>query len=484
MKRLVSMFLVILLVAVGLMSAVGYAIAPSGDLAIIELKPTGSESVVIENISLITVNLQNYIIQYFNKSVPTSFNIPTTSQQLPSFSLLPQQSFLLTGDSIGTCGASGVSSLGISLSDSSGYLQVVKAISAGGAVTFTSQDKVSWTSTSSGADIISVPSATTDAFATWYRKLSDGSWNKYEIDTTPCNLLVTVQASSGPTYVDWATGAAAPSEVVTADASSSSSIPAADVGLSAPQVTELLPNPASPQSDNEDEFIELYNPNNVSFDLSGFKLQVGLTTVHNYTFPSGTLLPAKSFKAFYSLDTNLSMSNTSGQARLIDPAGTVIGQSEQYASAKEGQSWALADGSWYWADPTPDKANTVMVASPATASGKSATTTLAIKGATNTAQTSTKAGQLSSAVTAQPTKVHYWTIAVIGCAALLYALYEYRNDLQNNLYRFRRYAEARRNFSRPGEVAFINRIKSRPWRRKNHAGKRNSSRAKKPKPGK
>lgn len=482
MKQLSRLFLSLLLVAVGLTGSAVHAVAPGGDIAIIEIKPTSSESVVIENISSTSINLQNYAIEYFNKSVPVNFNIPTNSQQLPNFTLLPQQSFLFTGDYVGTCGASGVANLGVSLSDTSGYLQIVKISNVSGVVSHTPQDKVNWTSTSSGADIVSVPSATSDANAVWYRKLSDGSWNKYEIDAAPCNLFITVIASAGPTYIDWANGTQAPSEVVVADSNSSASVPASDFGLAPPQITELFPNPASPQSDDEDEFIELYNPNSSDFDLSGFKLQVGLATVHNYTFPAGTLIPAKSFKAFFSIDTNLAMSNTNGQARLIDPAGTVISQSEQYVSAKEGQSWSLSGGQWYWANPTPEKANKVVLAATIN-SGSTKSPIAAVKGSSTGAQSGNNAGQLGSSAS-QTTKVHFWTIAAIGFAALLYAAYEYRNDLANNLYRLRRYRETRRAAGWLIKNAIGYRTESRLGRRQNHAGKRSGPRAKKPRPGK
>ncbi|MBC7546167.1 hypothetical protein H7171_00295 [Candidatus Saccharibacteria bacterium] len=38
-----------------------------------------------------------------------------------------------------------------------------------------------------------------------------------------------------------------------------------------------------------DEYIELYKPNDVALDLSGFELAVGLTTQRFYTCPVGTI---------------------------------------------------------------------------------------------------------------------------------------------------------------------------------------------------
>ena len=136
-------------------------------------------------------------------------------------------------------------------------------------------------------------------------------------------------------------------------------MPAADIGLMAPTVTEILPNPTGSGNDSTDEFIELYNPNPGSFDLTGFSLQSGTTTCL-YTFPAGTTLPASGFTAFYSKTTGLSLSNSGGQAKLLDPFSNAIAVSGPYGTANDGQAWALAKGKWYWTtSPTPDQANVI-----------------------------------------------------------------------------------------------------------------------------
>ncbi len=133
-------------------------------------------------------------------------------------------------------------------------------------------------------------------------------------------------------------------------------LPKADVGLKAPAITELLPNPDGTGTDKTDEFIELYNPNAKPFDLSGFSLQTGITRKHTYVFPKGSSLPPKSFKAFYSKTTALSLSNTTGQTRLLAPSGNSVSDAAEYEKAKDGIAWALAKGKWYWTTkPTPGK---------------------------------------------------------------------------------------------------------------------------------
>jgi hypothetical protein len=237
----------------------------------------------------------------------------------------------------------------------------------------------------------------------------------------------------------------------TPSSASASVFPAADIGLHAPQITELLPNPASPQTDASDEFIELYNGNDVPFDLSGFELEVGLATKHHYAFPAGTMLQSKSFKAFFSSDTHLSMSNTSGQVWLIDPLGNTIGQSAVYGTAKDGQAWALANSSWFWTGkPTPNAANVITAATTASSPKKTASTT-AKKSTAKTASTKTKASAKGGTTATTdgagndvPNPLHPAVLAIIGGFAVLYGAYEYRQDVANKFYQLRANRIARR----------------------------------------
>jgi hypothetical protein len=224
-------------------------------------------------------------------------------------------------------------------------------------------------------------------------------------------------------------------------------IPAADVGLKSPQLTELLPNPDKPLTDAADEFVELYNSNTVEFDLSGFRLEAGASaTKRRYTFPAGTKLPVKSFKAFFSSDTHLNLSNTQGLVRLIDPLGNEISTSTVYPAAKANLAWALVKGSWQWTTrPTPNAAN--ILAKPIVKVKKGSTKSTSTKPST----TGFSAGVVASANTSSheldtdtKTSLHTGVLALIGGFALLYGAYEYRSDVANKLHQLRLYREARR----------------------------------------
>jgi hypothetical protein len=239
----------------------------------------------------------------------------------------------------------------------------------------------------------------------------------------------------------------------TATSSSGPYYPAADIGLAAPQLTEVLPNPAAPQTDSHDEFIELYNSNASSFDLSGFSLEIGTTTKRRYTFPQGTALAGLSFKAYFSVDTKLSLSNSGSTVRLLDPFGNAIATADPYTTAKDGQAWARANGIWSWTTtPTPNAPNAI--AAPVSAPKKAASTsttktakssqTATAKAAPKNKSTAVSTEMTSVASIVPDTPLHPTILVGVGAFALLYGAYEYRHDLGNYFYRIRRYREIRR----------------------------------------
>ncbi|HUC89188.1 MAG TPA: lamin tail domain-containing protein [Patescibacteria group bacterium] len=236
-----------------------------------------------------------------------------------------------------------------------------------------------------------------------------------------------------------------------------------NANLPTPLITELLPNPASPQTDADDEFIELYNPGNEPYDLSGFVLESGETTLHRYTFPVGTMLEPHTYTAFYSVVTEVKLSNTSGQVRLFNKAGTLVGKTDVYGTAADGQAWALVDGSWQWTTSlTPGAANKLVApakksttttsaatkktstttAKKSTAAAKT-TKTAATKKATASKKQASSTKQTSAVVTAR-SPLNPGVLAMVGAFALLYGAYEYRNDMANNFRKLRDYRAARR----------------------------------------
>jgi hypothetical protein len=221
----------------------------------------------------------------------------------------------------------------------------------------------------------------------------------------------------------------------------------------------LLPNPASPQTDAKDEFIELSNPTDESFNLAGYKLQTGTKSSYSHTFVAADTIAAGSYKAFNITQTKTTLSNSGGKARLLDPAGAVVFETGSYGTAANGVAWAFLDGTWKWTStPTPgaqniftapvtsskNRSGAVNSAGVKTPSAKSGKTAKASSGSKGKGSTAGKDGSSGSNQPAMPAPIHPLVLAGVGGSALAYAAYEYRNDLFNRIYQLRKYLRSRR----------------------------------------
>jgi hypothetical protein len=457
-----TLLLLASLLAVGLPRVARADVAFTPSLVISQLKITSSNGqfITLYNSTDMTLDMSKYQLEYFNSydlNKSTSSRLIALSGQLP-----PHSYFMVNDDSLLLCYQLLVDSVSLGLSSTAGLVEVLSASqnSPGGSVAPVLQDYVGWAKTpSKGAQTL--PS---NASAFLQRQPVDaynnpsvsspgtGSWQNVQPDTgNPCRLVSSADTSlEAPTGLSqFLPGVEAPATIISAPTGSGQAapaIPASDIGLMSPSITELLPNPSGTGNDSSNEFIELYNPNATTFDLSSFILQTGLTTTHNYTFPGGTRLPPHGFTAFYSATTRLSLSNASGQAKLLDPFGNSIAASGAYGTAKDGLAWALAKGKWYWtSDPTPGKPN--VIKQPATTKkSRGAKTSKAkkVKGiTTKPANAFNNSGEAPDDTGLMP--VHMWVLAMVGAAALLYGAYEYRADLANHFHQFKRNIKARRS---------------------------------------
>ena len=231
-------------------------------------------------------------------------------------------------------------------------------------------------------------------------------------------------------------------------------------------ITELLPNPASPQTDANDEYVELYNPNAVPFNLDGYSLEVGTSTVRTYSFDEDAVIPTETYKAFFSSETGLSLTNSGGQVRLRDAEGVIVSETTVYGAAGDNQAWTLSEGVWKWTStPTPGAANiltAVAAAKAATkaAAAKKAATPKAAKApkakvatakkakAKKPAKKKVKKAQAASLVSSTAAKpkppIHTGILVAVAVAALLYGLYEYRHDISNKIHQLRANRATRR----------------------------------------
>lgn len=132
------------------------------------------------------------------------------------------------------------------------------------------------------------------------------------------------------------------------------------LGLLPLQLTELLPN--ADGSDDDSEFIELYNPNDVGVSLMYYLFYVGVDSSSIYSFPVGAYVEPHQYLAFYNADINFTLVNSSSSVTLRALDNTSVSQSPIYSNPKSGESWALIDGVWqYTNQPTPNLPNSASI---------------------------------------------------------------------------------------------------------------------------
>jgi len=433
------------------------ATGPQIIIAQVKITSSNGQFITLYNNTGAAIDLSTIQLQYFN-----NFDLlKATSGKLISLSgKVPAHGYAVIDDGpLQACYQMTVNSVSLGLSSTAGFVQVSHFFSnTSPQVVSILDDYVGWSKTAA-AGAQTLP-ASTSAFL--QRKAMDGSQNYSSITmpgsgswapvnqpdgSSPCDPSAAGVASGGNTL----SVSSAPIPFSTVLGASTDgpgvSIPDSDAGLAAPQISEVLPNPASPQTDADDEFIELYNSNDKAFDLSGFGLQAGTTTVHKYTFPDGTTISPHQFLAFYSSDTGLSLSNSDGQVKFLDPGGNVLGQTDLYSTAKDGYAWVSADGLWQWTTtPTANAANVIAAPPAAAKTASTSKTSSAAKKSSKTSKTAAatpSSNNLPSGGT-PAASLHPGILAGIGSLAVVYALYEYRNDLANQLYKLRRYRTTRR----------------------------------------
>lgn len=373
------------------------------------------------------------------------------------------------------------------LADEGGALQLVDIATTNAVVTTTVHDRLAWSgnTTLASNNLLYTPPRAGQSLQRMPNQL--GSYVNEDTSLTSFTLSDTLSPKN-----IWS--AAVPTEPVvpTPDTPPSASAPngsqgdgtapppsgPVNDGLAPPIITEVLPNPAAPQSDEISEYIELYNPNNTDFNLRGYTLETGQTTLHDFTFAGDTILKANSYQPFYSAETRLPLSNSGGQGRLLDPHGTVVNETAAYPAATDGMAWALdeRDGNWKWTTAlTPGSSNLIII--PAVATKVTAVKTAAKQLAKPAAKTTKKpiakakvlglnttkakkaaatkkpsarpkvppvATSASTAPTIKTALVHPAVLATVALLAIGYGVYEYRHDLANRIYQFRAHRAARR----------------------------------------
>lgn len=231
-------------------------------------------------------------------------------------------------------------------------------------------------------------------------------------------------------------------------------------------VNELFIDPVSPQTDANDEWVELYNPNEMPQDLNGYTIYAGETFAYHHTFSSGNVIPPHGYISITSGATSIALANGGGAVKVVGPSGAVYDLT-LYDAAKTAYSWAKdSTGIWRWSTtPTQDGANVITepvaiaVVTKAAATAKNApakavqakSTTIKAKATTPAKVAVAKTTKVKAvtdtavepALVAAPSPLPAWLLAVLGTLAVLYSAYEYRFDMANKIYQFRANRAAR-----------------------------------------
>jgi hypothetical protein len=301
-----------------------------------------------------------------------------------------------------------------------------KAIPPNGYMVVTSATSA-WALTNTGGTIaLLAPNGSIVDTATWPKAVAGASWMKapggawsWSSSPTPGapNVLIDITAPAG------ASGAAA---------------------YPALELSELLPDPAAPLTDASDEFIELFNPNSESVNVSGYIIKTGPSLSAKHTLRD-TVVPAGSYLAFQSADTKIALSNAGSSVALFDPSGAPLGPVITYGKAIAGASWARFAGSWGWtSQATPGEANVLAIAAPATSVSKgpkssSGSTSAGSKASSKTTATKAKAKATPAATLAASAPSGSWLLFVLAGLTLAYVTYEFRHDILNFYLRLRRH---------------------------------------------
>ena len=121
-------------------------------------------------------------------------------------------------------------------------------------------------------------------------------------------------------------------------------------------LSEIMPNPTG--SDTNQEWIEIYNPNDFPVNTKNYTLD-DLTDAGSspMKLQSIEIQPKSHYLVF---DPTISLNNSKEEIQLFDPNGTLLDKI-YFAEAKEGQSLARLKQEWLWTTfPTPNYKNEII----------------------------------------------------------------------------------------------------------------------------
>ncbi len=123
-------------------------------------------------------------------------------------------------------------------------------------------------------------------------------------------------------------------------------------------INEILPSPEG--TDDQGEWIELYNQNNFEVDLSGWKIEDMEGAKTTYAFDKNTKIAPNGFLVLKRPETKITLNNSEDGLNLFWPNDKIV-DSLSYIKASVNQSYNRVASDWQWsANLTPGSANKVI----------------------------------------------------------------------------------------------------------------------------
>jgi predicted extracellular nuclease len=436
-KKIIS--LIIVFVGVVLISA-NLVIAQSEPkkLLIVEISTGNSQSASAEFVEIFNpnstvVDLEGYKLEYKSASGPDWTNKASLTGKLGSYSR-----YLLSTSQLGVENSQQISS---GFATTGGHLRISNGEKA--------LDLLGWgaanlpESLASGTHM-SVESLKRQTDEDGKFVDTDNNFLDFFASTKPSPSFDKYVAVSAPTTTP--TPVTPPTPTSNSSTSTNSTKPTKKASYPVVLLSELFIDPKTPQTDKEDEFIEIYNPTDKEVDLTKYQIQTGSTSWrYKYEFDSKTIKP-KSYLAVFPEDSGLTLSNSGAKAQILDPNGKVL-DGVVYEKAKAGLSLIKIGEKWSWTDkPTPGLANIAQTSESDEENGENASSATdesgnfpVVAGATTNKDSKQEDQKSSFEEEEEKSVIDTSVLVIVGGLALLYGLYEYRQDIRSKFAKLRRY---------------------------------------------
>lgn len=124
------------------------------------------------------------------------------------------------------------------------------------------------------------------------------------------------------------------------------------------RISEFLPSPADGANH---EWIELYNPSEHEFSLTGWQIDDAEGGSKPYVLPADARIAARGYLVIQRVKSKLALNDGGDTVRFLDRSGELV-QAVVYDATKKGLAVAWIDGRWQWtAAPTSGKTNVLRV---------------------------------------------------------------------------------------------------------------------------